>query len=300
MENYMDLHMHSIFSVDGEYTPSELVGMCHGAGIRIMSISDHNCVGASRKAQEETERLGIRYIPAIELDCTFQGMDLHLLGYQIRYESPDFAAVECDIRRQSKQASLENLKLTRQLGFEVTADELNVISSKGTWQGIWSGETFAEVLLHKPEYQDNDLLFPYRTGGLRADNPYVNFYWDYYSQGKPCHAAMVYPSLADAIALIKDNGGKAVLAHPGNTLKNRLDLFDDIVAQGIDGVEAFSSYHDRQSADFFYREARKHSLIVTCGSDFHGKTKPSIMIGNSGCHIGQAEIEREFFPVHGG
>ena len=97
--------------------------------------------------------------------------------------------------------------------------------------------------------------------------------------------------------MIKDNGGKAVLAHPANNLKNRFNLFNEIVTLGIDGVEAFCSYHDISSSDYFYREALKHSLIITCGSDFHGKTKPSVRLGESGCNTGLLEIERQLLKV---
>src|SRR5699024_67151 len=100
-----------------------------------------------------------------------------------------------------------------------------------------------EVLLGKEEYQDAELLKPYREGGRRSDNPFVNFYWDYYAQGKPCYTEIVYPSLEETIQLIHQAGGKAVLAHPGNNLKGCFERFDEMVALGLDGVEAFSSYH---------------------------------------------------------
>ena len=295
MGNYIDLHMHSVYSDDGEFPPAELVRMCRQAGIRMMAISDHNCVKANEEALNEANRLNIQYVPAIELDCTYRGIDLHLLGYWIDHKGLDFERVEDNIRKQEAEASLERLRRTRMLGLDVTEDELNAISDKGYWKGVWTGEVFAEVLLHKPQYVDHELLHPYRMGGLRSDNPYVNFYWDFYAQGKPCYVKTMYPSLKDGISLIKDNCGKAVLAHPGVNLRNRYDLFDEMVALGIDGVEAFSSYHDELSAKHFYAAARKHSLLTACGSDFHGKTKPAIRLGESGCFVEQREIERQLF-----
>jgi len=265
--------------------------MCHQAGVRFMAISDHNCAKANGEAEEEAERLNIQYIPAIELDCTYKGMVLHLLGYHVNYKSPDFEVLENNIRKQNKKTSIETLKLTREMGFHVTEDELNAISEKRYWKDVWGPEMIAEILLGKPEYRDSEILLPYREGGTRSDNPLVNFNWDYYSPGKPCYVKMVYPGLQEIISTIKDNGGKAVLAHPGISLKNRLEFFDEIIKHDIDGVEVFSSYHDRLNAEHFYREAQKHNLQVTCGSDFHGKTKPAVRLGESGCFINQAEIE---------
>ena len=66
MEKFIDLHMHSKYSSDGEFTPEELVKQCYQAGIRIMAIADHNSVKAIDPAKEMAEKLNIQYIPAIE------------------------------------------------------------------------------------------------------------------------------------------------------------------------------------------------------------------------------------------
>lgn len=144
---------------------------------------------------------------------------------------------------------------------------------------------FAEVLLAKPEYENHPLLRPYRSGGVRSDNPYVNFYWDYYSQGKPCYAEIKFPAMEKAIDVIHRNHGTAVLAHPGVNLKGKAYLLDEIVKLGIDGIEAFSSYHTPKQAAGYYEAAKGRQLFVTCGSDYHGKAKPSIVLGAHGCFV---------------
>ena len=142
---------------------------------------------------------------------------------------------------------------------------------------------FGEALLKDERYVDHDLLKPYRSGGSRSDNPYVNFYWDYYAQGKTCYTEVIFPSLEKTIQLIKDHGGVAVLAHPGNNLKGKFDIFDEMVEKGLQGVECFSSYHSLETNDYFYQKAKELNLLFTCGSDFHGKTKPAIHLGENGC-----------------
>jgi len=279
----IDLHMHSSYSDDGEFTPVELVRKCRAAGITTMSITDHNSARGNKEAKQEAEKLQVHFIPGIELDCTFGGVNLHLLGYQINDKSSDFEALSKNILSQEKKASYERLKLTRKLGFEISENEMNALSNINEGICLWSGEHFAEILLAKKEYKDHPLLLPYRDGGARSVNPYLNFYWDFYGQDKPCYVHVNFPSLKEAIALIRDNGGKAVLAHPGNNLKNRFELFDEIVLQGIDGVEAFCSYHNKEDADYFYKKGLAHSLIITCGSDYHGKVKPAVALGKSGC-----------------
>lgn len=280
----IDLHMHSRYSEDGEYTPSELVKQCAEKGVRMMSVTDHNCAKANEEAAKAAKEKGIAYIPGIEIDCTFQDTNFHVLGYGIDFWSGDFEAIEKNIDDQSFQASLDRLAATQALGFyRVTENDMWSLSKDSYWQGTWTGDMFAEVLLAKPEYADHPLLKPYRPGGERSDNPYVNFYWDYYSQGKPCYAKIDYPAMEEIIDTIHRNHGVAVIAHPGVNLKGKEFMFEDILNLGIDGIEAFSSYHSQKQAGYYHKIAQERNLFVTCGSDYHGKTKPSIGIGQHGC-----------------
>ena len=88
--------------------------------------------------------------------------------------------------------------------------------------------------------------------------------------------------MKEVISQIHESGGKAVLAHPGQNLRDHMELWEEIAVSGIDGVEAFSSYHTPEQALFFSHEAGEKQLFITCGSDFHGKTKPSISIRQHG------------------
>lgn len=175
----IDLHMHSRYSDDGESTPSELVEKSAKKEVRIMSVTDHNCVKANEEAAKAAKERGISYIPGIEIDCTYKDTNFHVLGYGIDYRSCDFEKIEKNIGDQSFQASLDRLAKTQALGFgRVTEKDMLGISKNNYWQGNWSGEMFAEVLLAMPEYANHPLLKPYRSGGERSDNPYVNFYWE--------------------------------------------------------------------------------------------------------------------------
>ncbi len=297
----IDLHMHSRYSDDGEYAPSELVELCAKKGVRIMSVTDHNCAKANEEAKRAAKEKGILYIPGIEIDCTYEKVNFHVLGYGIDFQSSDFEQIEKNIDGQSFQASLIRLSKTQELGFKnVTEQDMRSLSKDYYWQGSWSGEMFAEVLLAKPEYTDHPLLKPYRPGGERSDNPYVNFYWDYYSQGKPCYANIDYPPMEEIVTMIHRNHGAAVIAHPGINLKGKEFLLKDILNLGIDGMEVFSSYHSPEQARIFYKAAQENKVSFTCGSDFHGKTKPSISIGQHECFLSYAEVEaqiyKKFFP----
>lgn len=286
-----DLHMHSGYSEDGEFTPYELIQQCAEKNIRMMSITDHNCAKANAEAAEAARKKDIIYIPGIEIDCTFRDTNLHMLGYGIDYLSNDFEMIEKNIDSQNFDASLDKLAATQELGFyHITENDMWKLSKNNYWQGTWTGEMFAEVLLTMPEYADHPLLKPYRPGGERSDNPYVNFYWDFYSQGKPCYIQIDYPAIEEIIDIIHRNNGVAVIAHPGINFKGKDSLFEDILSLGVDGVEAFSSYHSPKQAEYYCRIAQAKNIFSTCGSDYHGKTKPLIEIGQHNCPVPDADM----------
>ena len=201
----IDLHIHSCYSEDGDYSPSALVQMCSDAGIRLMAIADHNTVAGVEEAIKKAERLHMRCYPAIEIDCCYEGVNFHVLGYEVNHKSADFHAIEENVRKQCVRASKERLNLINKLGFSVTERDLIEITANTYWSEYWTGDVFAEVLL------------------------------------------------------------------------------DRLIPLGLDGLEAFSSYHDAETTRWFYNKALEKGISVTHGSDFHGKNKPSIKLGQYSC-----------------
>ncbi len=126
----IDLHMHSNYSDDGEFTPVELVEQCAAQGVDLMSITDHNCAKANKEAKAAAKEKGIRYISGIEIDCTYEGANFHVLGYGIDDTSLDFIQAEEAIRKQSRNASLDMLAKTRELGFLVEEKEMRKLGEK--------------------------------------------------------------------------------------------------------------------------------------------------------------------------
>ncbi len=186
--------------------------------------------------------------------CHYGDVNLHVVGYGIDYQHPIFKEIEENILNQELKCSLKKLDLTNQLGFEVTSQQMDQLSKNG----VYTGEMFAEVLLNDARYAQNELLTPYRGGGTRSDNPYVNFYWDYYAQEKPCYTEIVFPTLQETLDLIHQHGGIAILAHPGNNLKGKFEMLEDMISLGLDGVEVFSNYHTPEVNQYFYQKAKEY------------------------------------------
>ncbi|HCD45435.1 MAG TPA: phosphatase [Lachnoclostridium sp.] len=280
MVNQLDLHMHSNISNDGEYTPSQLMRLCKQHGLKTVALADHNSVRGIAKAQKSANELGIEFICAIELDCQFEGVNLHLLGYGIDPTLPEFEKNEKDILKKEQDASSKLINLVLDLGIHFDIEKVLDFAI----EGVVTGEMIAEAALEDKRNQNNPLLEPYRNNGKRSDNPYVNFYWDFCSQGKPAYVPVQFIGLNEAIQLIRKARGLAVLAHPGINIGQNQKILEDIVACGVDGMEVYSSYHDENMVAFYNEQAEKFHLLKTMGSDFHGKTKPAIKLGSMSCH----------------
>lgn len=274
---FMDLHMHSVISDDGQFTPKELMQMCHDANLQVVAIADHNSAEAIPEASEAAKKLGLTLIPAIELDCVIDGVELHVLGYGINALDPAFAQLTQSLRTQEQAASKIRLQKAKELGLYIDETKAYALSH----HNIITGEIIAEVALE--DERNHSLMKDYLPNGSRSDNPFVNFYWDYCSQGKPLYAKVNFMSLQEAVDLIYRTDGFAILAHPGNNTKENIALLDAIFEHDIIGMEVYSSYHSPKQIQFYETYAKEHDLLMTCGSDFHGKTKPAISLGAHGC-----------------
>lgn len=287
--SYIDLHMHSNYSDDGEFTPKELADLCIERGIKYFAIADHNSVRGIEEGKEYIKDKDTTIIPAIELDCSIDGVNLHVLGYGIDYKSEIFEEIEANIIKQEQVASKERMRLVRELGINFEDGMIEKLSKNG----VVNGEMIAEAAMTFDENQENPLLKPYYKNGSRSDNPFVNFYWDFCAQGKPAYVEVKFISLEEAVKVILDNGGVPILAHPGNNVKEDLNLLEKIIARGVKGLEVYSSYHNEEQIAFYRDFAYRNNLLLTCGSDFHGKTKPNIIVGGVSCNNSEEEIIKE-------
>lgn len=274
-----DLHMHSSLSQDGEFTPSELVLKCAGAGVTHMALTDHNTVHGNAEAEATAEKAGIHFVPGVEFDSSFRGCDFHLLCYGADCSHPFFREVEDGHLAMYKAASRCMIEKLSAIGLVPDTERMEKISAGSYWPGVFFEECIEQALLDDPEYASDPRLMPYRPGGSRSDNPLFTFYLDYFTEGRPAHPDISYPDIGELIQGIHSAGGKAFLAHPGHNLKGRVHLLDDICRLGLDGIEAFSSYHSPADNAFYLEKAGEYGLLVSCGSDFHGRVKPRIPLG---------------------
>lgn len=266
--SWLDLHMHSSISGDGEFSPEALMMRCKDAGLKVAALTDHNSVRGIEQAALSAKQYSITLISGIELDCTFQDVNLHVLGYGIDVQNDAYTNIERSIETQEKSAVLTRMQLIEKMGIQFDFEKVMDISQNG----IVTGEMIAEIAMQDSRNIHNPLMAPYYPGGERSDNPYVNFYWDFCAKGKGAYVHIAYISLAEAVKTIQKSGGIPILAHPGNNIGHDEDLFKGIIQQGVMGVEAYSSYHTPETT-LFYKNLAPIRPESDCGQRFSWQNK---------------------------
>jgi hypothetical protein len=284
----IDLHMHSNYSDDADFPVEVLIARCQQQGISTLAVTDHNNANSVEQAKALASS-SLNVLSGIEIDCTFAGRNYHLLGYGFTL-SEDFAAIHQNFSAIQRELTPKKFEKLRELKFYLDEQRLEQVCGGA----IPQEEQMGEVILEDERNDGHPLLLPYRAGGARADMPLINFYWDFFGPGKVCYMPVSYPAMSKMVDVIRHNGGIPVVAHIGANVKQDHTLvIDDMLKAGVMGIEVFSSYHSPELASQLYDFAVHRSAFVTCGSDFHGRNKPKIEVGQ--CAYGLqhiAEIRR--------
>lgn len=271
-----DLHIHSKYSDDGEFSIKDILNGCQDKGLQLFSLTDHNSVkGIAEMVKLTEQKADIRFIPGIEIDCIYKGINLHVLGYGIDWTSNDFVDLEKTVSQKTVESFGRMIENIREEGFVIDAE--SVLAAAGDAH-LPTPELIAEVMLSDEKFFSPPLK-PYMAGGARSDMPYINFYLDYFAQGKPAFVPIEFMDYTEAIQLIKANGGTPIIAHPGLNLKGKEHLAEELLNAGAAGLEVFNNYHTAGQIAYFADTVAEKKMLMTCGSDFHGKTKPLIQLG---------------------
>ncbi|MFX3633350.1 MAG: PHP domain-containing protein [Candidatus Pristimantibacillus sp.] len=280
-----DLHTHTTAS-DGTQAPAVNVQLAKAAGLAAVAITDHDTMAGVEEALTEGERIGITVVPGVELSTVADGDDIHVLAYYADWRNDgwqDRLASLRDVRDRRNEMMVDRLV---QLGIPITIAEVTALAaeragsgpSKNKDKGTTIGRPhIAELLIRK---------------GIVASMPEA--FERYLAAGK---AAYVNPPRLhpyEALEWIREAGGTSVLAHPG--LYNNDELVENIVRQGIQGIEVYHSDHGPAEEERYLRLAEKYGLIVTGGSDFHGERQGQVFHGPIGSRSVDAAVLKQLNP----
>lgn len=276
-----DLHMHSNISRDGEFTPSELMAMAKDKGLTHIALSDHNDFRGLDEMIQAGKENNIKVIPTIEFDTMFDIHEVHVLGYNVDYHHPYFIDLAKHVDEVMEAAMAQRFEKFRK-NFNVTLDEEAVY--RNTPEGENPFFTLVSMMLNDPNNKDIPEFQDYQPGRPRAMPQVVNFYWDHCCVGTKNYVKIEYPDFKKTVDIIHETGGIAIIAHPYKTFYENEDLLKKAFDLGIDGIEAYSNYHEAIHNEYYEHICQKYNKIMTCGSDFHGEKKPNIALGEYGYH----------------
>ena len=244
----IDLHLHTTAS-DGLFEPAALVDLAWRAGIRTMSVTDHDTTAALTEAESAAAASGIAFVPGIEITAVHEGRDVHLLGYFI---DRDDAALAGFLERQRADRVRRVEQMADKLagmGKPVDREKLLARRRSGTSLGR---PMVAKALVQAGHVADTRQAFEQLIG-----------------EGRPAFIPRCGPSPADVIGIIDRAGGLSSLAHPG--LLRRDGLIPGMIDAGLTAVEAFHSDHDPSTTQRYLVFADRHGILVSGGSDYHGE-----------------------------
>lgn len=249
----VDLHLHTTAS-DGRSTPEQLARQLARAGITVAAVTDHDTTAGIAEVRSHAEPRGIRIISGIEITAVQESEDVHMLGYGFDPDHPALvaflAAQRIDRRRRLEEMHMKLVALGVPVDIEA---HMSAASEK-------SGKALGRPLLAAA------LM---KAGYVKS---IAEAFEKYLGSGGPAFVSRRGASPADVVALVHAAGGVVSVAHPGK-LKND-SLIEALAEAGpdtLDAIEAHHPDHDAVATAGYRARAAKLGLLVTGGSDFHGR-----------------------------
>lgn len=260
----IDLHIHSSAS-DGTLSPLEIVERALSLKLGAIAITDHDTVSGLRQIEAGLPYDNLAFLNGVEIstfapeNCRHKG-SLHILGYGFNTADPELnrhLTVLQDVRKNRNPQIIAKLN---QLGFPIQLEDI---------------EAPEDGQVGRPHIARHMIRHGYAASMDEAFDLYLG-------TGKAAYVDKYRIECELAFKLIKGAGGIPVLAHPGliDLPEDELEAaVDTMVEMGLKGIEAIYPAHDKTQNNLFFRLARKHKLVVTGGTDFHGPANQGFEIG---------------------
>lgn len=250
-----DLHVHSDCS-DGTDSPQKLLERAANAGLRGLSITDHDTIRAyTPELWPQARALNIELLRGVEISSEWQGLTVHVLAYRFDDAIQEFLD---EVLRRRNDRNCRILEKLEKKGISISEEEL----FSGDPARILGRFHIASAMVKK-----------------KAVGTVQEAYEKYLKDDASCYASGGKFTPLEAIDAVHAHHGLAILAHPhflkkGRFLKNILDL-------PFDGIECYYSRLPKEQEIPWVRLAKERRWMITGGSDFHGSNRPNIPIGAS-------------------
>jgi len=266
----IDLHTHSTAS-DGKLTPAELMRHAKAVGIEVIALTDHDTLSGLKEASEEAARVGIEFIPGIEISAEYNPGTLHMLGYFVDPSDTELEETLSWLRGGRDERNHIILAKLAELGCPLEWEEVAALAG---------GESMGR---------------PHIATAM-VNRGYVATFKDafdrYLGKGAAAYTDRVKMTPEIAIERIRSAGGLPVLAHPQTLSLTEVDLAElvgRLSAMGLAGIEAYYYSHSDEETALYILLAGKYGLVLTGGTDFHG---PGMLDTNLGVGRGNMKIQK--------
>jgi len=260
----IDVHLHTNKS-DGSDTPLELLEKIESLGCQFFSITDHDDLRANAiilKAMAE-KQYAAKFITGAEISSVFEDRNLHLLCYGF---DPEMQSI--------KQIVTESSRLRREriiAVFEHLKQKHNIVLPEKSKALVLSRAIPGKVHIV------NEAIEKGITTVSRSDF-FNNFLNDMETNQYKVPAEKVIVWVAEA-------GGIVSFAHPIEVQKEYdidftqiADMTKRLKNRGLAAIEVYHSLHGEQQINEYKKIADEFSMLISGGSDYHGKYK-NVTIG---------------------
>lgn len=254
----IDLHVHSTFS-DGTLTPPELIDLAEDRGLSCIAITDHDTTAGLDLAADYAKRSPVDFIPGLEISV--DEPRAHILGYGI---DSSYTPLQQTLEKVAESRRKRNPRIVQRLqdlGYDIS---MNDVAAQSNGE-IIGRPHIARALVEKRYFDSITTVFERLI-----------------ATGRPAYVDRKRLTAEEGIALIREAGGVAILAHPGLLSTDLTEIEGRIVALtrlGLQGIEAIYTEHTHDLTKHLIEFAVAKGLIWTGGTDFHGGNKPSISLG---------------------
>jgi len=251
----IDLHVHSIYS-DGTQTPSELVALASVSGLTALSITDHDTMAGTAEALQAGIAQGVDVLSGLEISVYLDQTYMHILGYGMNPDEPGLVAGLDLLQKAREERNRKIVKKIADMGHSISLEDVERISRVGQ-----TGR-------------------PHIAKALMARGVVKNMleaFEKFLKKGAPAYVSRFVYDAKNAIAMIKQAGGVAILAHPvqiDSALALLPGLIADLAGMGLDGVELYYPTQSPAIRKKIRLIADRYQLLYTGGSDYHGDIRP--------------------------
>ncbi len=263
----IDLHIHTTAS-DGTFSPSEVVAHAINLKLKAIAITDHDTLAGSCQALNGGVPAVLEFLTGVEISATpppfyHQTGSFHLLGYSIQLDDSALNQTLEKLQVARKNRNPAIIRRLNELGISISLEEVR--------------EEAGDVQLGRPHIAQMMV----RKGVVSSiDEAFDQFL----GTDKPAYVDKYRVKCSKAIDAILGAGGIPVLAHPGLLKYESENQLDELIGQlkrmGIQGVEVYYPEHTADQTRLLAELARRHNLLMTGGSDFHGGIHPDIQMGS--------------------